>query len=95
MTLVYFSPVGYLNNCRYSLTFNHKFAVAWLLSLAVCFITIFVIWHKNEPRFDLVATCATLLFALPQLRSAQPGIPTTPILLDGQSRLPVAVAYVS
>ncbi|KAJ7832364.1 hypothetical protein B0H13DRAFT_1915041 [Mycena leptocephala] len=58
------------------------FAVSWLLSLAVCFITIFVIWHKNEPRFDLVATCATLLFALPQLRSAQPGIPTTPILLD-------------
>jgi len=58
------------------------FAVSWLLSLAVCFITIFVIWHRNESRFDLVATCATLLFALPQLRSAQPGIPTTPILLD-------------
>ncbi|KAF7372820.1 hypothetical protein MSAN_00488000 [Mycena sanguinolenta] len=58
------------------------FAVAWLLSLAVCFITMFVIWHRNEPRFDLVATCATLLFALPQLRNAEPGIPATPVLFD-------------
>ncbi|KAF8206631.1 hypothetical protein K438DRAFT_1756009 [Mycena galopus ATCC 62051] len=67
------------------------FVVAWLLSLAVCFITIFVIWYRNEPRFDLVATCATLLFALPQLRGAQPGIPTTPIVLDDLSTL--AIGY--
>ncbi|KAJ7057591.1 hypothetical protein C8F01DRAFT_1150413 [Mycena amicta] len=58
------------------------FAVSWSLTLAILILTALTIWRGKEPRFDLVAACAALLFALPALRMAQPGIPSTPILLD-------------
>ncbi|KAJ7704669.1 hypothetical protein B0H14DRAFT_3646647 [Mycena olivaceomarginata] len=41
-----------------------------------------VLIHGCESRFDIIASCTGLLFALPGLRSATPGIPTTPTVSD-------------
>jgi hypothetical protein len=40
-----------------------------------------VLYHK-EPKFELVGASTALLFALPQIRASQPGIPVTPTLSD-------------
>jgi hypothetical protein len=46
--------------------------------------TIQVLLYKKEPHFELVGAGTALLFALPTLRSAQPGIPETPTVYDGK-----------
>jgi hypothetical protein len=56
----------------------------WLLTIATVIAVGQVITYSCEPRFDLVAASAALLFAIPQLRSAQPGIPSTPTIFDGK-----------
>ena len=60
----------------------------WLLTIATVIAVGQVITYSCEPRFDLVAASAALLFAIPQLRQAQPGIPLTPTIFDG-NRLPI------
>jgi hypothetical protein len=44
-----------------------------------------VLIYDNESRFDLVAASTALLFALPSLRSATPGIPDSPTVYDSGS----------
>ena len=56
----------------------------WFLTIATVIAVGQVIAYSCKPRFDLVAASAALLFAMPQLRSAQPGIPSTPTILDGK-----------
>jgi hypothetical protein len=46
--------------------------------------TIQVVLYRKEPHFELVGAGTALLFALPTLRSAQPGIPETPTVYDGR-----------
>jgi hypothetical protein len=55
----------------------------WLLTIATVIAVGQVVSYSCKPRFDLVAASAALLFAMPQLRSAQPGIPSTPTIFDG------------
>ena len=59
----------------------------WLLTIANIIAVAQVVTYSCEPRFDLVAASGALLFAMPQLRQAQPGIPLTPTILDGK-RIP-------
>jgi hypothetical protein len=49
--------------------------------------------NRQTERFDIVAASTALLFALPSLRSATPGIPDTPTVSDGE-RKPVSVRSV-
>jgi hypothetical protein len=56
----------------------------WLLTIATIVAVAQVVTYSCKPRFDLVAASGALLFAMPQLRQAQPGIPMTPTILDGK-----------
>ncbi|KAJ7798258.1 hypothetical protein B0H14DRAFT_3545317 [Mycena olivaceomarginata] len=58
------------------------FIATWLLTIGVLLATALVLIHGCESRFDIIASCTGLLFALPGLRSATPGIPTTPTVSD-------------
>ncbi|KAJ7260821.1 hypothetical protein C8J57DRAFT_1338028 [Mycena rebaudengoi] len=58
------------------------FIATWLLTIGVLLATAQVLINDYESRFDIIATCTGLLFALPGLRSATPGIPTTPTVSD-------------
>ncbi|KAJ7873971.1 hypothetical protein B0H13DRAFT_2348834 [Mycena leptocephala] len=58
------------------------FIATWLLTIGVLLATALVLIHGGESRFDIIASCTGLLFALPGLRSATPGIPTTPTVSD-------------
>jgi hypothetical protein len=60
------------------------FIVMWFLTIATVIAVGQVMVYSCKPRFDLVAASAALLFAMPQLRQAQPGIPSTPTILDGK-----------
>ncbi|KAJ7233472.1 hypothetical protein C8J57DRAFT_1726050 [Mycena rebaudengoi] len=58
------------------------FIATWLLTIGVLLATAQVLMNDCQSRFDIIATCTGLLFALPGLRSATPGIPTTPTVSD-------------
>jgi hypothetical protein len=58
-------------------------AVIWLLCIAIMISTFQVIARNREARYDLVAASSALLFALPTIRQAQPGIPDSPTAYDG------------
>ena len=57
--------------------------MTWMLTLSIITATIQVVLYRKEPHFELVGAGTALLFALPTLREAQPGIPTTPTVYDG------------
>ena len=61
-------------------------SVTWFLTLAVIIATGQAILYHKEPKFELVGASTALLFALPQIRASQPGIPDTPTISDGESR---------
>jgi hypothetical protein len=46
--------------------------------------TVQVLMNDYKSRFDVIGVCTGLLFALPGIRSATPGIPTTPTVSDGE-----------
>ncbi|KAJ7282280.1 hypothetical protein C8J57DRAFT_1554071 [Mycena rebaudengoi] len=58
------------------------FMATWLLTIGVLLATALVIMNDYQSRFDIIAACTGLLFALPGLRSATPGIPATPTVSD-------------
>ncbi|KAF7319672.1 hypothetical protein MKEN_00748400 [Mycena kentingensis (nom. inval.)] len=59
------------------------FITVWLVTLSVVIATIVVlIQGRKADIFNVVAAGTALLFALPSLRSATPGIPTTPTISD-------------
>ena len=57
---------------------------ALLLTAGILFAVVQALFHDTEARTDLIATGTALLFALPALREAQPGIPDTPTIYDGK-----------
>jgi hypothetical protein len=67
--------------------------VLWLLTIAIVIAVGQVIAYSRKPRFDLVAASAALLFAMPQLRTAQPGIPSTPTILDGKRHSTLQLSF--
>ncbi|KAJ6535667.1 hypothetical protein B0H19DRAFT_1183946 [Mycena capillaripes] len=59
------------------------FITTWLVTLGVVIATTVVLLkNRQTERFDIVAASTALLFALPSLRSATPGIPDTPTVSD-------------
>ncbi|KAJ7747717.1 hypothetical protein B0H16DRAFT_915395 [Mycena metata] len=59
------------------------FIATWLVTLGVLIATaVVVVKNRQNERFDIVAASTALLFALPSLRSATPGIPDTPTVSD-------------
>ncbi|KAJ7928211.1 hypothetical protein B0H13DRAFT_1007389 [Mycena leptocephala] len=59
------------------------FITTWLVTLGVVIATAVVLLkNRQTERFDIVAASTALLFALPSLRSATPGIPDTPTVSD-------------
>ncbi|KAJ7888925.1 hypothetical protein B0H14DRAFT_2692737 [Mycena olivaceomarginata] len=59
------------------------FITTWLVTLGVVIATTVVLLkNRQTERFDIVAASTALLFALPSLRSATPGIPATPTVSD-------------
>ena len=61
-------------------------SVTWFLTLVIIIATGQVMLYHKEPKFELVGASTALLFALPQIRASQPGIPDTPTISDGESR---------
>jgi len=58
------------------------FFVMWMLSLIVCLIA-FVVWKSGRrTELGLCSVSSGLLFALPRIRDAQPGIPKMGIMMD-------------
>ncbi|KAF7327290.1 hypothetical protein MKEN_00306500 [Mycena kentingensis (nom. inval.)] len=59
------------------------FITVWLVTLSVVFATFVVLLRgRRGDIFNVVAAGTALLFALPSLRSATPGIPVTPTTSD-------------
>ncbi|KAJ7875519.1 hypothetical protein B0H14DRAFT_2715580 [Mycena olivaceomarginata] len=59
------------------------FITTWLVTLGVVIATAVVLLkNRQTERFGIVAASTALLFALPSLRSATPGIPDTPTVSD-------------
>ncbi|KAJ7782159.1 hypothetical protein B0H14DRAFT_2960208 [Mycena olivaceomarginata] len=59
------------------------FITTWLVTLGVVIATAVVLLkNRQTERFSIVAASTALLFALPSLRSATPGIPDTPTVSD-------------
>ncbi|KAJ7836620.1 hypothetical protein B0H13DRAFT_2678082 [Mycena leptocephala] len=59
------------------------FITTWLVTLGVIIATAVVLLkNRQTERLDIVETSTALLFALPSLRSATPGIPDTPTVSD-------------
>ncbi|KAF7326224.1 hypothetical protein MKEN_00475100 [Mycena kentingensis (nom. inval.)] len=59
------------------------FITVWLVTLSVVIATMVVLLRgRKGDIFNVVAAATALLFALPSLRSATPGIPTTPTISD-------------
>jgi hypothetical protein len=44
----------------------------------------YVLVYHEGPSWELVATSTGLLFALPGIRSSQPGLPQTPTISDSE-----------
>jgi hypothetical protein len=64
--------------------YRHTLAT-WLVTLGVVIATAVVLLkNRQTERFGIVAASTALLFALPSLRSATPGIPDTPTVSDGE-----------
>ncbi|KAJ7196074.1 hypothetical protein GGX14DRAFT_700613 [Mycena pura] len=61
------------------------FAVTWLITIAIIIGSVQVMVYNKEARYDLVAASTALLFALPTIRDAEPGIPESPTVYDGNT----------
>ncbi|KAJ9089917.1 hypothetical protein DSO57_1008016 [Entomophthora muscae] len=58
------------------------FVLMWLLALAMMNIAIDTIFHRREMPAEFIAAAFSLVFALPSLREAQPGIPKLGCYID-------------
>ncbi|GIL93235.1 hypothetical protein Vretimale_19596 [Volvox reticuliferus] len=51
--------------------------IMWILSIIIFTQTLYIVWYRKLDKvIEMASFTATVLFALPQLRSTQPGIPT-------------------